>query len=46
MAHNRKKYKLTIKGTRLEVTFTIDFSPPKITKALRTDKIIPIVSFH
>jgi hypothetical protein len=33
-------------GTKLEVTRTIDFNPPKITKELEIDNKIPIMNFH
>ena len=41
-----RKYKQTIKGTKFEVTLTIDFKPPKITVALTIESIAPIKIFH
>ena len=41
-----KKYKATITGTKFEVTFTIDFKPPNITKPLAMESRIPIINFH
>ena len=41
-----KKYKQTIKGTKLEVTLTMDFKPPKITVALIIDSNIPMKIFQ
>ena len=37
---------MTITGTSLELVLTIDFKPPKITKEVITDKIIPKTSFQ
>ena len=33
-------------GTRPEVTFTIDFNPPKITNDVKIVNIIPMISYH
>ena len=41
-----KKYNPTINGTRLEVTLTIFFKPPKMTKELIRANIIPVINFH
>ena len=46
MNNPKIKYKTTITGTKLEVTLTIDLSPPKITYEVRIVKIIPIKSFQ
>ena len=40
------KYKITITGTKLDVTLTIDLRPPKITNEVNIVKIIPIISFQ
>ena len=42
----KMKYRITIIGTKPEVTRTIDLSPPKITIEVSIVKITPITSFQ